>query len=219
MKISPLVTLGVVAVLGVGILLVNVSQESESATPADPWAKATTTAATLPGQASTAAPTAAVEQFPAKADYVAKITTANPVITLEITVEGDKAIAYACDGNTIEAWLRGSAQNGVLNLESKDKKSRLDGRLRGTTVAGTLSINQKKLDFTAPQAQPPAGLYVYNRGDERTSWIIDQDGAVTGVRRRADGSTAPAPGLSADGTAVVDGQKVVATRVEGDSDV
>src|ERR1700737_395635 len=143
-KISPLVTLGVVAVLGVGILLVNVSQESESATPADPWAKATTTAATLPGQASTAAPTAAVEQFPAKADYVAKITTANPVITLEITVEGDKAIAYACDGNTIEAWLRGSAQNGVLNLESKDKKSRLDGPLQGSTDAGTLASNQKK---------------------------------------------------------------------------
>jgi hypothetical protein len=217
-KISPLVTLGVVAVLGVGILLVNVSQGSESAKPADPWAKSTTTAATLPGQASTAAPTAA-EQFPAKADYVGKITTASPMITLEITIQGDKAIAYACDGNTIEAWLRGSAQNGVLNLESKDKKSRLDGRLQGTTVAGTLSINQKKWDFTAPQVQPPAGLYVYNRGDERTSWIIDQDGAVTGVQRRADGSTAPAPGLSTDGTAVIDGQKVVASRVEGDSDV
>ena len=53
----------------------------------------------------------------------------------------------------------------------------------------------------------------------RNSWIIDGDGGVTGVQRRPDGSTASAPGLSIDRTAVIDGQTIVATRVEGASDV
>jgi hypothetical protein len=60
---------------------------------------------------------------------------------------------------------------------------------------------------------------VYEQAGVRNSWIIDANGAVTGVQRQADGSTGPAPGLSTDGTAVIDGQYVTATRVEGDSDV
>jgi hypothetical protein len=39
------------------------------------------------------------------------------------------------------------------------------------------------------------------------------------VQRQADGSTAPAPALAADGTAVVGGQTVTATRVDGADDV
>ena len=84
-----------------------------------------------------------------KADYVGKIPTANGTITLEITVEGDKAVAYACDGNTVESWLRGSAANGALSLANKDKTSRLEGRLEGDAIVGTLWIGEKKWDFKA----------------------------------------------------------------------
>jgi len=222
MKIrGPLVTLAAVAALGVGIWLVNVSKE-EPAPPGKPVAEATTTTATTPATAAPAptlppAPPAAA--FPAKADYVGKIPTANGTITLDITVEGDKAVAYACDGNSIESWLRGSAANGALSLASKDKTGRLEGRLEGNAVVGTLWIGEKKWDFKADPAQPPAGLYIYENAGVRNSWIIDGNGGVTGVQRRPDGSTAPAPGLSIDRTAVIDGQTIVATRVEGASDV
>ena len=90
MKIrGPLVTLAAVAVLGAGILLVNMSKE-EPAPPANPYGKSTTTAAaatpaTPPPAPSTPPPPA----FPAKADYVGKIPTANGTITVEITVQGD----------------------------------------------------------------------------------------------------------------------------------
>jgi hypothetical protein len=154
--------------------------------------------------------------FPAKADYVGKVPTAAGVITLEITVNGPKAVAYACDGNAVEVWLRGSATNGALSLTSKDKASRLEGRLQGATVAGTLWIGEKKWDFTAAPVEPPAGLYVYEDEGVRNSWIVDGDGGVTGVQRRADGATEPAPALSVDGTAVVDGRKITAIRVEDD---
>jgi hypothetical protein len=220
MKIrGPLVTLAAVAALGVGILLVNMSNE-EKTPSANPYSQSTTTAAAAtPAPPPPAPSTPPPPAFPAKADYVGKIPIASGTITLEITVQGDKAVAYACDGNSIESWLRGSATKGALSLASKDKTGRLEGRLEGNAVVGTLWIGEKKWDFKADPAQPPAGLYVYDNAGVRNSWIIDGNGGVTGVQRRPDGSTAPAPGLSIDRTAVIDGQTIVATRVEGASDV
>ena len=220
MKIrGPIVTLGAVAVLGVGILLVNISKE-ESAPPANPYSQSTTAAASptsaVPPPVPAPPPPPA---FPAKADYVGKIPTANGTITLEITVDGDKAIAYACDGNTVESWLRGSAVNGAVSLANKDKTSRLEGHLEGSAIVGTLWIGEKKWDFNAPVAQPPAGLYVYENAGVRNSWIVDSSGGVTGVQRREDNSTAPAPKLTTDGIANIDGIEVKALRVEGDSNV
>jgi hypothetical protein len=219
MKIrGPLVTLGAVAVLGVGILLVNISKE-EPAPPTAPTTQTTTTAAATPTAPPATPTTPPPPAFPAKADYVGKVPTANGTITLEISVDGDRAIAYACDGNTVESWLRGSAVNGTVSLANKDKTSRLEGRLEGNAVAGTLWIGEKKWEFNAPAAQPPAGLYVYENAGVRNSWIIDSNGGVTGVQRREDGSTAPAPKLTTDGIADIDGIEVKAVRVEGDSNV
>ena len=220
MKIrGPLVTLAAVAVLGAGILLVNMSKE-ESAPQANPYSQATTTAAAATPAAPPPAPsTPPPPAFPAQADYVGKIPTANGTITLEITVQGDKAVAYACDGNTVESWLRGSAVNGAVSLANKDKTSRLEGHLEGNAIVGTLWIGEKKWDVNAAVAQPPAGLYVYDNAGVRNSWIVDPNGGVTGVQRREDGSTAPAPRLTTDGIANVDGIEVKAIRVQGDSDV
>ena len=219
MKIrGPLVTLGAVAVLGIGIWFVNVSKE-DTAEPQPPPVAQTTTTTAAPAPQPPPPPTPARAAFPAKADYVGKIPTATGTITLDISVEGDKAIAYACDGNSVEVWLRGSAVKGAVSLASKDKARRLEGRLEGSAVVGTLWIGEKKWDFKADPAQPPAGLYVYDEAGVRSSWIIDGDGGVTGVQRRPDGSTVRAPGLSLDATSVIDGRTVVATRVEGDSDV
>jgi hypothetical protein len=219
MKVKgPYVTLGVVAALGVTLVLVNVANESGSAPAGKP---AASTAAAPPSSAPAPSATAEPppEAFPAKADYVGKIPTGSGVMTVEITVEGDKAIAYACDGKEVESWLRGSAQNGVVSLDNKDKTSHLDGQLAGGHVDGTLTIGQEQLTFNAAPAQPPAGLYVYLENGARTSWIIDQNNGVTGVQRQPDGSKSPAPTLSTDGTAVVNDQTITATRVEGNSDV
>jgi hypothetical protein len=213
---GPLLTLGAVAAVGVALLLVNISQEPDRTPSGKPVAQSTTTAAPAPSTAPAPPPPV---QFPAKADYVGKIPTSSGVITLEITINSTNAIAYACDGSTVETWLRGSAQDGVVSLANKDKTSRLEGRLDGNNVVGTLWIGEKKWDFTTAPAQPPAGLYVYNQNGVRSSWIIDQNGSVTGVQRQPDGSTSPAPSLSTNGTAQINGQTVTATRVEGNSDV
>jgi hypothetical protein len=207
---GPLITLAAVAALGVGILTVNISQE-ESVVPGTPVAAPTTI--------TTTAPAPPAPEFPAKADYVGKISTANGSITLDIAVEGDKAVAYACDGASIESWMRGSAVNGAVSLASKDGTGRLEGRLDGTAVVGTLWIGQKKWDFRAETAQSPAGLYVYEQGGVRGSWIVDSSGKATGVLRQVDGSTVPAPTLANDGSTVIGGRTVTAARVRGASDV
>ena len=207
---SPLITLAAVAAVGVGILTVNIFQE-ESVVPGTPVAVPTTMTTTA------AAPPAPA--FPAKVDYVGKIPTVDGSITLDIAVEGGKAIAYACDGASIESWMRGPAVNGTVSLASKDGTGRLEGRLDGTAVVGTLWIGQTKWDFVAETAQSPAGLYVYEQGGVRSSWIIDSSGKATGVLRQEDGSTVPAPGLENDGSAVIGGRTVIAARVRGASDV
>jgi hypothetical protein len=212
---GPLVTLAAAAALGGGLWFFNVSQETADTPPTKPAARSTAVAAPVPPPPpapSTPPPVA----FPAKATYVGKIPTKTGVITLDITVNGPKAVAYACDGNTVEVWLNGPANNGTVSLSSKDKASRLEGKLQGNTIVGKLWIGDKSWDFTTAAAEPPAGLYVYESNGVRNSWIVDPSGAVTGVQRQADGSTAPAPALATDGTVVLDGQTVTATRVDGD---
>ncbi|WP_433193413.1 hypothetical protein ACQP1G_32270 [Nocardia sp. CA-107356] len=215
-RLGPWLTLAAVAVLGLVLLVINMSKDTEP-----PAAKtntvATTTVPTTQAPPTTAAP--ATAPFPAKADYVGRIPLASGgTITLEITVAGDKAIAYACDGKSIESWLRGSATNGSLQLTGKDD-AELTGTFDGATVQGTLGIAGKQWTYTAAPVQPPAGLYIYSAAGTRQSWIVDANGGVTGVQRNPDGSTAPAVALASDATAVVNGKKVTANKVSGGDSV
>ncbi|CCW09850.1 hypothetical protein QLG13_19600 [Rhodococcus aetherivorans] len=205
---GPLITLAAVVVLAAVLLAVNVSKEDGGPTPA-PGPAATS----APAPTTTAAPSTAVA-FPAQATYVAQIPVTTGTLTLAIAVEGEDAVAYACDGSAVESWLSGDAEDGRLELEGRDG-ARLDGEFDGTTVRGTLWLGDRSWTFDAAPAEPPAGLYLANVGDVRASWIVTQDGTVTGVRRAGDGGTAPAPVLAPDGTAVVDGVVVTADPVSG----
>jgi hypothetical protein len=216
-KVGPLVTLGAVVALGAGILLVNMAKERPS-TPEPTAAASPTTISARPAPAPPSQTAPPPEAFPPKADYVGKIPTADGHITLELTVEGNQAVAYACDGNTVEAWLKGSAENGAVHLANKANTSQLDGDLHGSEVAGSLLLKQEPLQFTAAEVPPPAGLYVYLDAGVRNSWIVDANGDVTGVQRQPDGSTAPAPELSTDGTAVINGKTITAIRAQGSTD-
>jgi hypothetical protein len=200
---GPLVTLAAVAALGGGLWFINVSQEAADTPQAKPVAQTTALAAPVPPPPPPAPVAPPQAQFPAKATYVGKIPTKSGVITLDITVNGPKAIAYACDGNTVEVWMQGTASNGTVSLASKDKASRLEGKLQGPAVAGRLWIGDKKWDFTTGPAKPPAGLYVYQSSGVRNSWIVDSSGGTPGVQR----------------SAVVGGQTVTATRIDGDEHV
>jgi len=207
---GPLFTLAAVAALGTGILLVN---EARRPAVSEPTAEPTAQLASPPAPAP-ASP--APQQFAAQADYVGRVPTADGLITLEISIDGNRAIAYACDGASVEVWLRGTAANGAVNLQSKDASSRLDGRLRGDEVGGLLTVGDKSWRYTAPAVVPAAGLYRYDGDGERAGWIVNSGAEVTGVLRRSDGTTVPAPELTTDATSVRNGRTVAAPRVPGD---
>lgn len=74
-----------------------------------------------PAPTQTPPTTTAAVPFPAEAESVGTIPLACGVtITLEITVAGDKAIAYACDDKSIESRLRGPATTGSLQLTGRN---------------------------------------------------------------------------------------------------
>lgn len=150
MKVTgPIATLGAVAALGAGLFLVNVSKEDPPAPPAT----ASVTASVAPPSAQPPPPAPPGRAFPAEADYVGEIPTRSGVLTLDIAVDGPRAVAYACDGDTVETWLAGSATDGTLALSDKARTSRLQGRLEGSAVVGTLRIGEKTWEFTATRAE------------------------------------------------------------------
>ncbi|WP_067541276.1 hypothetical protein [Nocardia crassostreae] len=185
MKLAgPFLTLAAVAALGGGLLIADyvTGQDHPSATAP------TATSPNSPGATT-------ISAFPAQADYVTDIQTASGrPITLSVTVTGAKAVAYACDGVSVETWLSGAASSGRMTLTGNN--SNLEAALEGEDLSGTLTLAGKKYEFTAPPVQAPAGLYIARSDSGRDSWIVRPDGSITGVRRKADGSTVPAPDLA-----------------------
>ncbi|MFC9999135.1 hypothetical protein [Nocardia sp. NPDC127526] len=183
-RAGPFLTLAAVAALGGGLLIADYVTS-----PDNPSANAPT--ATSPNPAETTANS----EFPAQADYVTDIRTeSGRPITLSVTVTGAKAVAYACDGVSIESWLSGAASSGRMTLTGNN--SSLEAGLEGENLSGTLTLADKKYEFNAPPVQAPAGLYMARSDSGRDSWIVRPDGSITGVRRQADGSTVPAPDLA-----------------------
>ncbi|MBL1074633.1 hypothetical protein JK358_09510 [Nocardia sp. 2] len=193
-RAGPYLTLAAAAVLGGGLLVTN----TLTGLNRDANTAGTATAPASPG-AST------VVNFPQDADYVTEIATDSRPITLSLTVTGVKAVGYACDGASVENWMRGAAEAGRMVL--KGNNSQLEGTLVGDALKGTLTLGERTYDFLAPPVQPPAGLYLAQTANGRDSWIVGPDGSVTGVRRAPDGSTSPAPDLAPN-----------ARKVDGDDD-
>jgi hypothetical protein len=140
---GPVITLAAVAVLGGGLWFANADSDTSPA----PAPSAAAVTAPAPSAAPPAAPPPV--QFPASADYVGSVPTKAETIVLDIAVDGATATAYVCDGASIEVWLRGSATDGALALANPDGSSRLEAKLVGDDLAGTLFIGERKWDFTA----------------------------------------------------------------------
>lgn len=152
------------------------------------------TGAPTPTPTPTQAPTGAPEaERPEPVPYVGWVDGDDPAASLAIIVAGDEATAYVCDGDTVEAWLRGDADGGELRLTGDA------GELRGTFddagATGEISVGELDLTFTIDLVEPPAGLYAAAdtiRGAEvEGSWIVLEDGTQVGFTY-VDGEAVPA---------------------------
>ncbi|GAA4597278.1 hypothetical protein GCM10023194_71650 [Planotetraspora phitsanulokensis] len=144
-----------------------------------------------PSQQPSGEPVGAPDPTPKKADYAGVVQGNGGLVA--IAVRDGKAVAYFCDGR-IEAWLKGTAENGTVTLEGKD--SLITAALGGGKAQGRLQVGKAKWRFTAPLVKKPSGLYRASaavRGAKIVGgWIVLPNGQEVG-RVQIGGSGEPAP--------------------------
>src|SRR5215212_8849241 len=229
---SPLVTLiGLVAAFAVmfGVNLASSAPRGSYAGPG-PSAVATTAAPSVPPTSAVPSPSevgntavspSATEaedaQFPDEVVYAGR--TEDDSVAVAVAVLGNKAVAYLCDGESLEAWLRGSVQGAELTLRNKSETIELEARLADGRLAGKIDLDGDDLEFTIGEAKKPAGLYRARGAKTTIGWIVLPDGSQVGVQTTGEEST-PAPELDpASPEVTVDGETLEGEPVTGDQDV
>ncbi|MGW2560297.1 hypothetical protein ACWCXB_13825 [Streptomyces sp. NPDC001514] len=219
---GPLITLLAGLVLGLFMLSLNATtgepvpsarnrpSVSPSPSPSPP------APATPPPSPTRTPPPAATASAQPRTEYAGRTT--DDTASVAISLRGDQAIAYVCDGRTREAWMRGPVEeDGDMHLTSSDTNAKLDGILSGGKVTGTVDVGDRNWSFTATKAVKPSGLYRATaevRGAElKGGWIILQDGRQVGIITR-DGKPAAAPPIDPKtGAVTVDGTQLTARPV------
>ncbi len=157
----------------------------------------------------------AAPTFPAEAMYSGDATGSD--LAIAVAVKGKQASAYLCDGDDVEDWLKGTAEAGKLELTSKQGESSLTAELKGKRLTGTVEFRGNSLPFSIAVAAPPAGLYRGENGKTTIGWIILPNGKQVGIAN-SGGDEVPAPELDPGmGYVTIDGMRVDAEQVEGDT--
>lgn len=229
---GPLITLGVAvlaAAVGIGVNVTAAAGERSSnlvtqvsmPPPVSPREEGSARApATLPPTSEVALPplnTPNAERL--------RVTMAGKVDddagTLAISIRDGTAIAYVCDGDRLEAWLKGTAKNGLLNLTGKNN-TKITGLFDATRAAGEITVEGKAHRFEIGVVRKPSGLYRLasrvGNAEVKGSWIVLPDGRQVGVLLRGE-QPGPAPALDVTNrTTTVDGQVLTgATTIDVDS--
>ena len=104
-------------------------------------------------------------------------------MTMAITVEGDKVVAYATNGTNDEAYFFGTQKDGQIDLMSMygdEVKASFDG----AKVNGEMTMNETEvapMKFAASSVAAPAGLYTATHDNARASWVVRPDNSMVGV--------------------------------------
>jgi hypothetical protein len=115
-------------------------------------------------------------------EYVGAVSGIDPavpergryVVAVAIAADG-KVVAYACDGLGSSVSLTGTERDGRLDLRTGDGAARLRAALRGSVVAGTVTVAGSTQAFTAARQEGVGGLYALRVAlspDERALTIV-----------------------------------------------
>ena len=212
---TPLVTLLAGAALGV-ILLISSMLADPSGTPVSYSAAAASSSAApssaAPAESSAASSPAPAESSaapsesapasapspeptrttPTRADYTGRVGGGGGSVA--VSVHGDKAIAYVCNGSSVEGWMRGKVENGKLTLTGKNN-AHLTATYHAGKVSGDVEAHGTDYSFSAPTASKSSGLYeatVSVQGKTiKAGWIVLNDGTQIGSLETDANSAAP----------------------------
>lgn len=227
---GPLFTLLSGAVLGIGLLVGAMAATpdedptaAEAAAESTPGDDATPSPTPEPTAEPTPEPTAEPTPEPSTpADEPEPVTYVGYVdgggASVAVIVTGDEAIAYVCDGASVEAWLSGSAEDGRLDLTGE--RGTLTGTLGDQQASGEAVADGITWTFTVEEVAPPEGLYrfadtIAGGAEVVGGWIVLPDGTQVGAVN-VDGETGPASEIDLDtGEVSVEGVVVTPERVTG----
>ncbi|MEV3854564.1 hypothetical protein AB0J38_09590 [Streptomyces sp. NPDC050095] len=175
---------------------------SPSATKASP----STSPSTSPSQTKRARP---------NASYAGR--TDDNTSAVSVSVRGDKAVAYFCDGRTKESWLKGNVEDDGSMKLSGSHGAKLEGTLAGDRIRGTVEIQDRPYGFTARKAVKPSGLYRATtevRGAKVDGgWIVLPGGRQVGIVTKNDKPSSAPPIDPETGAVTVDGEHLTARPV------
>jgi hypothetical protein len=139
--------------------------------------------------------------------------------TIAIVAKGTAAIAYLCDGARTEAWLKGTASDGRLDLTGAGN-ARLTGTFTDRRAEGTVTASGRQFRFDVPAAPPDSRLYraaANVRGARIVAgWIVRADGRQVGLAT-VDGVLVRPSALDVtSGAATVGGIAVTAAPAQPD---
>jgi hypothetical protein len=195
---TPLITLLTGGALGV-VLLIASMLAPRSKVPTGSIAAATPTpasAATVQSSSPAASPAPAATatanaQF--RADYAGRVK-GGVHASVAISIHGTQAIAYACNGSSVEAWLKGTAAGGRLALTGKNGAV-LTGNYDSRRAFGNVSADGITYAFSVYTVKKPSGLYRATadvRGATiKAGWIVLPDGTQVGSLESNPDAAAP----------------------------
>src|SRR5688572_12920643 len=125
----------------------NATAVLPSATPSASESPAAAAATAGAGQAD---PTATPVTFAGKVNGGAA--------TLAIAVKEGKAIAYLCNGRTLESWMQGEAAGGQMNLAGTQEGT-LTATFDTNGATGSVSAAGRSFTFQIKPVEAPSGLY------------------------------------------------------------
>jgi serine/threonine-protein kinase len=118
---------------------------------------------------------------PTKATYTARVGGGGGSVA--VAVHGSKAIAYVCNGSTVEGWMRGTVKGTKLVLTGKNN-AHLTASYHAGKVTGDVKAHGTDYSFSAPTASKSSGLYeatVSVQGKTiKAGWIVLNDGTQIG---------------------------------------
>jgi len=195
---TPLITLLVGAALGVVLLVDSMlttpssalpnysAAAASSAAPAESSASSPAPAESPEPAESSAAPSPApTRTTPTRADFTGRVGGGGGSVA--VAVHGDKAIAYVCNGSTVEGWMRGKVENGKLTLTGKNQ-THLTASIHTSTVTGDVEAHGTDYSFSvstvSKSSSKSSGLYqataVVQGKTIKAGWIVLGDGTQLG---------------------------------------
>ena len=220
---GPMVTL----LAGIGVAMVffllsmRATQDGRVAAPAaDPVSVAPAPSAEIVVPPGTPAAVPSASRVPLAAPVRITATWAGylKIGTLALSAKNGAVIAYVCDGRRVEAWLKGTAENGRLKLTGK-KGASLTGSYGKDKASGKVKLGNGTIAFSIKAVAKPSGLYraaADVRGAKLVGgWIVLPDGSQVGLGN-VDGTVRETSALDlATGSATIGGIRVTAARTEG----